>query len=702
MAFGVEVDFTANVAKFSNQVDKISNDLSRFSKRTESSFNLASTAIKGFIGAFAVNEFAHFIQASVDAGDKLQKLSLRLGASVEGLSQLQHVADLSGFSFDTLAAGLQRMTRRIAEAANGSGEAVSALNELNLSAKALKQLSPERQFEIIADRISKVKESSDKTRLAMKLFDSEGVSLLQSMENGASGIQQMREESDRLGRTLTTQTANEMAAYNDAVARLEGRFEGFGNTLSSTFIPILADVADEFGNLIDNFNHSLDEAEKRAASRARSGRNRNTGSQPIDETLRDIFELEQNASAGSRNANRRRLRAIQAAKAAAEQNQFPDFSAFADQFINDVQLSGQNETGSKGGTIGRDPATNIIANLQRQIALFDDTSNAAKIRYELEHGSLKNVSAEQKIVIENYALHLDALKEAKSEQQEFDEIIEDGVRLARRQREEMAATAQRLNEQFNGPLVDLQKKINDIYQARGLGIIDEARAKEEFDKAGAAYNKYFIDQAKQGSDELAQYSIQAARSIQTAFADYLFDPFSSGAEGMLTTFRQILAQMASELIISNVSKAAQGFDWAGLASSVVGAFGGGLSSALSSATASTGSVIESNLSRAISAAFADGGIMTGAGPLPLNRYAGGGIADSPQLALFGEGRKPEAYVPLPDGRRIPVKMQGGSGGQVNHITINIAAPNGRVEPSSLSQIRAGIERSLAKAAQRNS
>jgi hypothetical protein len=56
--------------------------------------------------------------------------------------------------------------------------------------------------------------------------------------------------------------------------------------------------------------------------------------------------------------------------------------------------------------------------------------------------------------------------------------------------------------------------------------------------------------------------------------------------------------------------------------------------------------------------FANGGIMTEHGSLPLNKYADGGVARTPQLALFGEGRMPEAYVPLPDGRSIPVTMQG--------------------------------------------
>ena len=65
--------------------------------------------------------------------------------------------------------------------------------------------------------------------------------------------------------------------------------------------------------------------------------------------------------------------------------------------------------------------------------------------------------------------------------------------------------------------------------------------------------------------------------------------------------------------------------------------------------------------------FANGGVMPGAGPMPLRRYAGGGVADSPQLAMYGEGSRPEAFVPLPDGRSIPVTMNGGGGGGV---TIN--------------------------------
>lgn len=84
--------------------------------------------------------------------------------------------------------------------------------------------------------------------------------------------------------------------------------------------------------------------------------------------------------------------------------------------------------------------------------------------------------------------------------------------------------------------------------------------------------------------------------------------------------------------------------------------------------------------------FADGGIMTNAGPLPLNAYASGGIANSPQLAMFGEGRTPEAFVPLPDGRRIPVAMQGGSGQSVTvNSNLTISAPG--ADAGTVARIR---------------
>ncbi|WP_161555859.1 tape measure protein [Mangrovicoccus ximenensis] len=107
-------------------------------------------------------------------------------------------------------------------------------------------------------------------------------------------------------------------------------------------------------------------------------------------------------------------------------------------------------------------------------------------------------------------------------------------------------------------------------------------------------------------------------------------------------------------------------------------------------------------------ASANGNIMTARGPLRLNRYAMGGIARSPQLSLFGEGRTPEAYVPLPDGRSIPVTLSmpavpempvaGRGGGVAVQITNNVEVGSGsEADLAALERRMAAIGRSQADA-----
>jgi hypothetical protein len=81
--------------------------------------------------------------------------------------------------------------------------------------------------------------------------------------------------------------------------------------------------------------------------------------------------------------------------------------------------------------------------------------------------------------------------------------------------------------------------------------------------------------------------------------------------------------------------------------------------------------------------FADGGIMTQMGPLALRKYANGGIANSPQVAIYGEGSMNEAFVPLPDGRSIPVTITGGQQQQsgaaagAGGVTVNVINQTGQ-------------------------
>ena len=196
----------------------------------------AAAPIAGAIaGMFAANS----LQNQINWGDQLQKTNLRIGASTEALSQYNYVASLSGVEFNQLTTAWQRQTRRIAEAAAGTGVAVEALDRLNLSAQELNQLAPEDQFERIAEAMQGVENSSERVRLAQQLWDSEGVKLVQIVNQGTDAMAAMRAEADALGLTISQDTANAMASYNDEVDRLKFAAQGVSQTLLSELVPAM-------------------------------------------------------------------------------------------------------------------------------------------------------------------------------------------------------------------------------------------------------------------------------------------------------------------------------------------------------------------------------------------------------------------------------------------------------------------------------
>lgn len=234
------IDLTANSAQMVGELNKANKNIDGFAKSAE----VAGRVIKTAFVAATTGMFANMVKESVDAADRMGKLSQRLGASTEALSELQHVADLSGVSFNTMTMGLQRMTRRVSEAANGTGEAKKALEELGMSAQSLNQLAPEKQFEVIADALAGVSNEGDRVRLAMKFFDSEGVALVQTMGDGAEGIRKMREEARRLGLTLSQEDTKAAADFNDELTRMTGRLEGLQRVLGISIVKPLNDLAD--------------------------------------------------------------------------------------------------------------------------------------------------------------------------------------------------------------------------------------------------------------------------------------------------------------------------------------------------------------------------------------------------------------------------------------------------------------------------
>lgn len=204
-----------------------------------------------------------------------------------------------------------------------------------------------------------------------------------------------------------------------------------------------------------------------------------------------------------------------------------------------------------------------------------------------------------------------------------------------------------------------QKETDTFFQLDGLAqqristLAQEAaaieRLKNPINGVTAALEQMAggFDFAYQGVQQLTQVGVQG-------LADGLTDLLVNGS----TNFRQfaanLLRDLARILIQSIVVK--------GILQAI--GFGGGGGSAFDF----------SNLPGFAFIGSAGGNVVDKQGAVPLKKFARGGITSGPVLSLAGEAG-PEAIVPLPDGRSIPVNMRGQGQKSVNIEALSITVEN---------------------------
>lgn len=187
---------------------------------------------------------AGIVAKGLASGDQLAKQADKLGLTTEALARYRFQAQQTGVDQAKADVAMQRFTRRLADAAAGAGPAVKAFDALGLEATELVNLSPDVAFAKVADQMNKVESQSQKVSLAFKLFDSEGVGLVNTLALGSEGLSELALQADAAGLSLSRVDAAQIENANDAIARVKSAFTGFSQQLAVRFAPLLTRVAD--------------------------------------------------------------------------------------------------------------------------------------------------------------------------------------------------------------------------------------------------------------------------------------------------------------------------------------------------------------------------------------------------------------------------------------------------------------------------
>jgi len=212
-----------------------------------------------------------------------------------------------------------------------------------------------------------------------------------------------------------------------------------------------------------------------------------------------------------------------------------------------------DEEQKKAADSARDSLLKLSAQIGDQVGTFGAGEQAA-LQYRLTLGSLadevkrlgpEGAKLREQILAQAGALDRlqDAAKKEAEVQRQREQAADEAARKAREIEQEgvsLKLSLRTAQEQYND-------EIERYGQLLKAGAIDQ----ETFNRAVDASKDRLKKAAEQANDSnkmMENFAESAAQNIQSAFADFLFDPFDGGVKGMVSSFADALRRMAAEAL----------------------------------------------------------------------------------------------------------------------------------------------------------
>lgn len=667
MDMNVALKITAGVTG-QQAVDQLRTSMDKLDGAAKSvgrGFELAKTAFGAFLGLQAATGVVSFARSTLDAVDALKDMSNRTGIAVGTLSELGYAAKLNGSDIDAVQVAMGKMAAKAVDAATGNKTAAVTFDALGISIKNAdgSMRSSVDLLQDLGDRFRDIKDPTLKSALAIEVLGKSGVAMIPVIEN----MRDARQEAKELGVTVGDDFANQAAQFNDNIDRMTAMTSSLAKSLLNELLPSLNSVMDAMVQATRAGESGM-WAGLRQVTRNAAYDYSNLGKSITDVTAKigRLEEMQKALSNDSVGASINRffspedlatvnVQLTEARATLAQMKQMQNEGAGAgrgsvnpanaratDSVLDRINAAKAGEEADKAAAKTAEERKRILSGLNDEITKLVKGENALTIAKLRQLGATPQEIAQAEQLL-NQKTRIAAADRA------MDEAIKDQTKLedeARKGKERLAEAGKRAYEDTRTPAEKLNIELARLNDLLGQGAIDwdtygraVFKAQDEFDNVG-----------KKGKDTMdgLQQAIEGwGRQATDTFVEFAFTGKA--------TFKDLVNSILQDIARMIIQKTIMAPLMAGIGGLFSGTDVGGYSSS--------------------GALFANGGIMTSQGSMPLNAYANGGIANSPQMAIFGEGRMPEAYVPLPDGRSIPVSMKGGAGGG-GSVTVNVSVENG--------------------------
>jgi hypothetical protein len=172
-------------------------------------------------------------------GDDVAKTADKLGIGIAELQELRYAAERSGVATGTFDGALEKMTKNIGLALEGTGAQKDALDALGLSADDLATMLPEEALGLIADRMQGVSTQAEKAAISSAIFGRSGIEMLNMLRDGSSGLRDLGDDARRTGYVLSEQAARDAEVFQDTLLDTQLIMKGLKNTVGAELMPVV-------------------------------------------------------------------------------------------------------------------------------------------------------------------------------------------------------------------------------------------------------------------------------------------------------------------------------------------------------------------------------------------------------------------------------------------------------------------------------
>ena len=219
--------------------------------RLSSEMEMANARLVGFarraglalaaVTAAAAATGVAMIRSGLETVDAQAKLAQSLDTTVASIQVLERAGGLAGVAMTGIEQATKDLTRRLSQAAAGTGPAAAALDRLGLSATNLMALPLDERVGAINQAIADFVPAAERAAVAGQLFGEEG-SIAMSRIDSAT-LRQATQDVRDFGLVVSEQDADQIERTNDALSRLGLIWRGVSNQLTVAAAPALEAIA---------------------------------------------------------------------------------------------------------------------------------------------------------------------------------------------------------------------------------------------------------------------------------------------------------------------------------------------------------------------------------------------------------------------------------------------------------------------------